>query len=54
MLQEYRLRVLDWFNLKKRRLRGDLIAVFSYLMEYSKYGVRLSSGRGDRTRGNRH
>ena len=54
MLQEYRLRVLDWFNLKKTRLRGDLIAVLSYLMKYSKDGVRLSFGCGDRTRGSRH
>lgn len=50
LLHQYRLKLLDWFNLKKRRLRGNLTAVFSYLTEYSKYGERLFSELGDRTR----
>lgn len=27
-----RLRELVWFNPKKRRLRGDLVAVFKYIL----------------------
>ena len=49
-----KLRELRLFSLEKRRLQGDLIEAFQYLMwSYRKEGDRLFSRVcGDRARGN--
>lgn len=53
MMYEVRLRDFGFLSLKKRRLRGDYMAVFSYLMKGNRENKVFSKVYSKRTRGNR-